>query len=118
MDTTTAVLDTVACESDSLNALASVLYIRAISLLHYDMGIAIIVLGAIACEGDSLNALAFGLYMRAINLLPCDMRYCSKVSQLIPSQCCADRHGDSSLAYAHDSANVLTAAFYMHLLVM
>ena len=118
MDTTTAVLDTVACESDSLNALASVLYARAINLRHCDMGFTVVVVGSVACASDSLNALAFGLYMRAINLLPCDMRYCSKVSQLIPSQCCADRHGDSSLAYAHDSANVLTAAFYMHLLVM
>ena len=70
MDTTTAVLDTVACKSDSLNALASVLDIRAINFLHHDMGIAVVVLGN-ACASDCFNALAPGLSMRAINLLPC-----------------------------------------------
>lgn len=71
MDTTTAVLDTVACESDSLNALASVLYVQVINFLHHDMGIAVVVLGNVACASDCFNALAPGLCMRAINLLPC-----------------------------------------------
>ncbi len=65
------VLGTIACEGHSLNALASVLYIRAINLLRCNMDSSVVVIGVAACESDSLNGLASVLYIRAINLLPC-----------------------------------------------
>ena len=67
------VLGTIACEGHSLNALASVLYIRAINLLHCNMDITTAVLDTVACKSDSLNALASVLYVRAINFMHHDM---------------------------------------------
>ena len=89
MGAAVVVIGSVACEGHYLNALASVLYIRAINLLHCDIYIAVVIMAANACDVTPLNARACGLYTRAINLLHFDQRFCSWVDRLISSKCCA-----------------------------